>query len=219
MKEKIIETILKEKVIVIVRGLKDEDIIPFAEAVYKGGVRAMEITYNASDPSSDISTAANIKRLVDLFGDKMLIGAGTVIRERQVELTKDAGGTFIISPDANPNIIKKTCELGLVSIPGALTPTEVQAAHLAGADFVKLFPVSFFGPDYVKALKAPLSHIKLLAVGGVNENNIADYAKAGASGFGIGSNIVNKKLIEDGNFDGITKLADKFISSVKTVLD
>ena len=106
-----------------------------------------------------------------------------------------AGGRFIISPDTNVSVIQKTRELGLVSMTGALNPTEIQTAHLAGADFVKLFPVTSLGADYVKAVKAPLSHVKFLAVGGVNTENMSDYLKAGVCGFGLGSNIVDKKLI------------------------
>lgn len=214
-KSDVINKILEEKIIVIVRGLDDKDIIPFAEAVYEGGVRAIELTYNASKPEDDEKNAENIQKLVEYFGDKMLVGAGTVISEKHVELTAKAGGSFVISPDTNQKIIKKTCELGMVSIPGAFTPTEVQTAHMAGADFVKLFPISVFGPQYVKDLKAPLSHIRLLAVGGVNEDNIAEYSKAGAAGFGIGSNIVDKKLIEAGDFNGITELTKKFLSAIK----
>jgi len=214
LKSDVIEKILKEKIIVIVRGVGKNNILPFAKAVYEGGVRAIELTYDASNPEKDQENAENIKMLVDYFGDKMLIGAGTVIRENQVELTKKAGGSFIISPDTNENIIKKTCELNMVSIPGALTPTEIQTAHLAGADFVKLFPVSTFGAQYVKDVKVPLSHIRILAVGGINEKNISDYLAAGADGFGIGSNIVNKKLIETEDFNGITELTKKFLKAL-----
>ena len=213
-KNEIIQKILDEKVIVIVRGVDKKDIVPFAEAVYNGGVRAIELTYDASNPENDSKNAENIKMLVDAFGDKMLIGAGTVIREKQVELTKQAGGCFIISPDTNEKIIKKTCELDMVSIPGALTPTEIQNAHLAGADFVKLFPVSAFGTGYVKDIKAPLSHVRILAVGGVNENNINEYSLAGAVGFGVGSNIVNKEMIKKGDFKGITELTKRFLSAL-----
>ena len=131
----------------------------------------------------DVENAKNIEMLVKNFEGRMLIGAGTVIRENQVELTKSAGGKFIISPDTCQRVIEKTRELEMVSMPGALTPTEIQTAHSFGADFVKLFPVNMFGVEYVKAVKAPLSHIKLLAVGGIDENNIADYLAAGASGF------------------------------------
>ena len=100
-------------------------------------------------------------------------------------------------------------------MPGALTPTEIQAAHRAGADFVKLFPITSFGTGYVKAVKAPLSHIKLLAVGGVDENNMQDYLKAGVSGFGVGSNIIDKKMLETNAWAGITALAEKYVNALK----
>ncbi len=215
MREKIIETIEKEKIVVIVRGVEKEKLIPLAEAMYKGGIRLLEVTYSANKSVSDEETAENIKMLAEHFEGKMLIGAGTVLNEAQVELTKKAGGKFIISPDVNVNVIRKTRELEMVSMPGALTPTEIQRAHLAGADFVKLFPVTSLGCDYVKAVKAPLSHIKFLAVGGVDENNMADYLKAGVCGFGVGSNITNKKMIEENNLEGITALAEKYVSVVK----
>lgn len=214
MREKIIESIEKNKIIVIVRGVEREKLIPLAEAMYNGGIRLLEVAFSANGNVRDEETAGNIKMLTEHFGDRMYIGAGTVLSERQVELVKEAGGKFIISPDTNDAVIKKTRELGLVSMPGALTPTEIQAAHIAGADFVKLFPVSNFGADYVKAIKAPLSHIKLLAVGGINDENMAEYIKAGVSGFGIGSNITDKKLIAIGEFDKITALARKYVAAL-----
>ena len=215
MREKIIETVEKEKIIVIVRGVEKEKLLPLAEAMYKGGIRLLEITYSANGSVSDEETAENIKTLAKHFEGRMFIGAGTVLSEKQVELTKKAGGTFIISPDTNVDVIKKTRELGLVSMPGSLTPTEIQAAHLAGADFVKLFPVTSLGCEYVKAVKAPLSHIKLIAVGGVDENSMPDYLNVGVCGFGVSSNILNKKLIAENDFDDITALAEKYVSVVK----
>ena len=143
MREQVIKRVEEEKIIAIVRGVDKKDILNFAKAVYEGGIRLLEVTYNAADPSSDEETASKIKLLADEFEGKMLIGAGTVLNEKQVELTKNAGGKFIISPDTNEKVIKKTLELGLVSMPGAFTPTEAQFAHTLGADFVKIFPVKY----------------------------------------------------------------------------
>ena len=213
-RQAVIDDIIKEKIIVIVRGVESESLIPLAEAMYEGGVRAIEITYSMNGAVSDEETAENIRMLVSHFAGRMRVGAGTVLTEKQVELTAAAGGEFIISPDANPEVIRKTRELGLVSIPGALTPTEVMAAHRAGADFVKLFPITSMGPEYVKAVKAPLSAVRFLAVGGVNESNMQQYIKAGVSGFGIGSNVVNLKMVREGDFVGITELAKKFLSAL-----
>lgn len=210
MRKKIIETIEREKIITIVRGVESDKLIPLAEAMYDGGIRLLEITYSADGSTSNEETAKNIEMLSNHFEGKMFIGAGTVLTEKQVELTKKAGGKFIISPDTYENVIKKTREFDMISMPGALTPSDIQNAHRCGADFVKLFPITNMGVEYVKAIKAPLSHIKLLAVGGINENNITDYLKAGVCGFGIGSNIVNKKLIDAGDYTAITELAKKY---------
>lgn len=210
MKESIIKIIEEEKIITIVRGVAREKLIPLAQAMYDGGIRLIECTYDANAEISDEEIASNIEMLVNHFGDKMVVGAGTVLTEKQVELTKKAGGKFIISPDTNADVIKKTNELGLVSVPGALTPTEIAAASRFGADFVKVFPVGIIGSDYIKDVRAPLSNVRLLAVGGVDENNMNEFFEAGAYGIGIGSGIVKKELIASDDFDGITELAKKY---------
>lgn len=215
MRDKVIRAIENEKIIVIVRGVESEKLISLAEAMYEGGIRLLEITYSADGKISDEETAENIRRLGGHFDGRMYIGAGTVLTEKQVELTYKAGGKFIISPDCSSDVIRKTRELGLVSMPGALTPSEIQTAHKAGADFVKIFPITNMGVDYVKAVSAPLSHIKLLAVGGINENNIKDYLKAGVCGFGIGSNIIDKKALANNEYSKITELSEKYVSEVK----
>jgi len=215
MRNSVIETINNEKLVVIVRGIARDDLIPLAEAMYAGGVRLLEITYSANGSISDEETADSIRMLADNFKGRMLIGAGTVLTEKQVELTAKAGGEFIISPDTNPDVIKATRKLDLVSMPGALTPTEIMTAHNSGADFVKLFPIDNLGVGYVKAIKAPLSQINMLAVGGVSLDNISEYKKLGIAGFGIGSNIIDKKLIESKDFEGITELAKKYVKLIK----
>ena len=172
-RQSVIQKIEEEKIIVILRGYGYEDLYKTVGAMHEGGIRCCEVTYDSCGNIKDEQTAEHIARLCRDFPD-MLIGAGTVLTERQVELTAEAGGKYIISPDTNPDIIKKTVELGLVSIPGALTPSEATLAHRSGADFVKLFPNGEVRPTYLKALIAPLAHIKFLAVGGVNVTNIAE---------------------------------------------
>lgn len=214
MKE-VIQKIEREKLIVIIRGIEKEKLVPLSEAMYEGGIRLLEVTYSANGKVSDEQTADNIRMLVERFQDRMEIGAGTVLTEKQVELTYRSGGKFIISPDTCSTVIEKTKRLGMVSIPGALTPSEMQTAHRAGADFIKIFPITSLGASYVKAVKAPLSHLKMLAVGGVDEKNIAEYLKAGINGFGLGSNIIDKKKIAENDWLGITELAKKYVSLVK----
>ena len=209
--ERTVRFIEEHKIVVIVRGVPREDLIPLANAMYEGGIRLVECTYDATGKIPDETIAENIGILTREMEGKMAVGAGTVLTERQVELTKQAGGKFIISPDTNPEIIRKTKELGLVSIPGAMTPTEIASAHRAGADFVKLFPVDLCGGvKYLKTVATPLSHVKILAVNGITAENMTDYLAAGARGVGVGSGIVNKDLIRAGDFAAITALAKQY---------
>ena len=215
MRDYTIQKVLEEKAIAIVRGASVEDCLKVADALYEGGIRLMEITFNQKNPDSFKDTAAAIKGVAEKYEGKMLVGAGTVTTPELVEMAANAGAKYIISPDTNVEVIKKTRELGLVSMPGALTPTEVLQAHYAGADFVKLFPVGNLGASYIKALCAPISHVKMLGVGGVNEDNVAEFLKAGVYGVGVGGNLANKKWIEAGEFDKITATARKLVENIK----
>lgn len=214
MRYEVIEAVKREKLVVIVRGVAREDLIPLAEAMYAGGIRLLEVTFSQDGKVTDEETADRIAMLAKAMKGKMYVGAGTVTTEKQVELVKAAGGLFIISPDTYPEVIKKTRELDLVSMPGAFTPTEAMTAHRAGADFVKLFPLGELGPSYLKAVRAPLSGIDFLAVGGVDLNTIPALLKAGASGFGVGSNIVKNELIKEGKYGELTELAKAYVAAV-----
>lgn len=209
-KQTIINDVEQYKLIAILRGIPSDKLLQVALALYDGGIRLLEVTYSATGAVPDEETAANIKRLAEHFAGRMHIGAGTVLTTKQVRLTKEAGGTFIISPNVKREVIEETVKLGLVSMPGVFTPSEACDAVDFGADFVKLFPVNNMGSSYVKAIKAPLSHIKFLAVGGIDETNMQEYLDAGVSGFGIGSNITNKKMIDNNDWAGLTALAKKY---------
>lgn len=215
MKERIIELILKEKLIAIVRGIEADKCLMLADALYKGGFRLMEITFDQKKAESWATTADTISAIVEKYEGRMEVGAGTVVSTELVELAAKAGSKFIISPDVNLNVINRTNELGLVSIPGALTPTEIMSAYNAGADFVKLFPVADLGINYIKAVRAPVSHVPMLAVGGVNEKNLQSYLDVGILGAGIGGNLVNKAWIEAGAYEKITELARTMVEIAK----
>ncbi|MBQ4110882.1 MAG: bifunctional 4-hydroxy-2-oxoglutarate aldolase/2-dehydro-3-deoxy-phosphogluconate aldolase [Clostridia bacterium] len=212
---KTIDLISKEKIIVIIRGLSEENVLKTTQAMYEGGIRLVEVTFNQSKPAEE--TAKIIEKLAKEFDGKVSIGAGTVVTEEQLIAAANAGAKYIISPNTDIGIIRKTKELGLVSLPGSLTPTEIVNAHNAGADFVKIFPVSSMSSDYIKNISAPLNHIKFLAVGGVDINNMESFFRQGACGIGIGGNIVNKKLIEAGEFDKITALAKEYTEKIKAI--
>lgn len=214
MRDYIIEQIEKSKIIAIVRVIEKNKILNVAEALYEGGIRLMEITFNQKNPEKFPDTTEAIKTIAEEFEGRMLVGAGTVTTPELVEMAADAGAKYIISPDTNLDVIRRTLKYGLVSIPGAMTPTEIMAAHNAGADFVKLFPSGNLGVDYIKAIRAPISHIRLLAVGGINENNIRQFLDAGMCGAGIGSNLVNGRWIENAEYDKIANAAKMLVSAI-----
>ena len=216
MRDRVIKSILEEKIIAIVRGAEPEQCEAVAKALYTCGIRLMEITYDQKRPESWRATAETIGTLAREYEGKMFVGAGTVTCTELVELTAKAGGAFIISPDTDVEVIQKTRELGLVSMPGVLTPSEIKIAHNAGADFVKLFPAGSLGSGYLKAVKAPLSHIRLMAVGGVNEENAAEFLKAGAAGLGVGGNLAKKAWIEAGEYDKLTAAAKALVEAVRS---
>lgn len=215
MKNAIKHAIKENKLIAIVRGAEPETCSRIAQALFDGGFRLMEITYDQKKPETWEKTAQTIGAVAEAFAGKMYVGAGTVTCTELVELTHKYGGQFIISPDMNEAVIKRTCEYGMVSIPGALTPTEVMTAHRAGADFVKLFPAGALGVGYVKAVKAPISHVDVLVVGGVDESNAAAFLAAGAAGAGIGGNLVNAAWVKAGQYEKITETARRLVDAVR----
>lgn len=217
MEEKVIQAVREHKLIAIVRGVESEKCLRVAQALYDGGIRLMEITYDQKHPENWEQTARAIGAVAEAFDGRMYVGAGTVTNTELVELTAKHGGRFIISPDVNADVIRRTRELGMVSMPGALTPTEVMTAHAAGANFVKLFPAGNLGAGYLKAVKAPISHVELLVVGGIDEKNIGAFLAAGAAGAGIGGSLVNTARVENGEFDKITESARLLVKAVQEV--
>ncbi len=206
---KIINAIEKYKVFGIARGVPVEYFAEAMETLYQAGIRLIEVTFDRKN--GDQQTVECLKILQSEFADKLIYGVGTVTECAQVETARSLGCDFIVSPDCNPEVIRKTKEVEMISIPGAMTATEVVIANRAGADFVKLFPGGIFGPDYFKALSAPLSDIKFIAVGGVDTDNIPAFYKVGVVGFGIGSNLVNNQHIITQNFDALGNEAQKFV--------
>ncbi len=208
-REQILTDIHRYKLFGIVRGVPAECIAETMETLYEAGVRLVEVTFDRKNGPDN--TLAALKVLREQFADRLIFGAGTVTSEEDVAMAAKAGCQFIVSPDCNTDVIKATRAAGMVSIPAALSPTECLEADRAGADFVKLFPGGIFGPDYVKAVAAPLSDLNLLVVGGVNEHNMQAFYKAGAVGFGIGSSLVNNNMIINNQFDQLYKTAKGFV--------
>jgi 2-dehydro-3-deoxyphosphogluconate aldolase / (4S)-4-hydroxy-2-oxoglutarate aldolase len=200
--------ILEYKIVAILRGIKPGDVLPVANALHKGGIRLIEVTLNSED------AILGIELLNKALADSMVIGAGTVLSETDGRAAIQAGAKFLISPHTDAGVIRITKDQNLVSIPGAYTASEVVQANKYGADIIKIFPVS--SPDYLKSLLAPLNHIKMMAVGGVNLNNIRQYKEAGAVAFGIGSSLVNNaSVIDETYLKQLTEKARDYIQAIE----
>lgn len=204
------ELIKETKIIAIVRGIQSKDIVETARALKNGGIKCVEVTFSPKSEEQSVDTLKSISMIKETFGTEMAIGAGTVLTPENVYRAKEAGAEYIISPNSDEEVIQATKRLGLISIPGAMTPSEAVNAYNWGADIVKLFPAASLGISYIKALMGPLNHIPFTAVGGVDAGNIQEFLKIGCIGVGVGGNLVNKKLIEEGNFAEITKLAKEY---------
>ena len=215
MENKVVEWILKYQLVAISRGVKPELMVKTAKALYDGGVRSLEITFNQASDTCIQDTETSIKQVKQALGDKMCIGAVTVMTIEQAEAAYQAGADFALAPDTNIDVIKKIVKLGMAAVPGALTPTEIAAAYQAGASIVKLFPAGNMGLNYVKAIRGPINHVPLMAVGGVNVENIREFLDNGFTSVGIGSNIVKNSLIEAGKFDEITALAKAYTEQLE----
>lgn len=209
-----LEYVEQRKIVAIVRGLEPDYLLRLGHALEEGGIGLMEVTYDQRAPESWAATAKAIQAVEEEFGERLLVGAGTVITPEQVRLTYEAGGHYLVTPTTQPEIIRMGKDLGLGLFPGAFSATEILSAYEAGADAVKVFPASCVGPGYIKAIRGPLSHIPLMAVGGINEKNAADYLKAGCVGLGVGGNLVNKEWIRNGEWEKITALARAFMAAV-----
>ena len=215
MQEEIKKLVLENRIIAIIRGFAPDVCLKLAEAYQAGGIRLVEVTFNQKAPETWKDTAAAIKAIRERFAGEVRVGAGTVLTVDQLKMCEDAGGEYMITPNVNPDLIRRCVADGLVAMPGALTPSEAVAAWDAGASFVKIFPAGSLGPSYVKAVRAPLSHIPFLAVGGVGPDNVADFMKVGCVGAGVGGNLCNKDWIAAGEWDKISAVARTLVDNSK----
>ena len=213
--EKVISSVYEGKVVAILRGVQEDKLIPIAEALYEGGIRMIECTFDHGREDCIEANCRMISRLVEHFEGRIHVGAGTVLTTEEVDATVAAGGEFIISPNVDEAVIRHTREIGAVSMPGAMTPTEIVNAWKAGAHFVKVFPAGDLGVSYMKSVRAPLKHIPMLAVGGIMPENIPDFIRAGVCGFGVGSPLLPKGAVETGDYKAITERARQFVEAAK----
>jgi 2-dehydro-3-deoxyphosphogluconate aldolase/(4S)-4-hydroxy-2-oxoglutarate aldolase len=196
-------------VIAILRAASAQKLIQAAKALHAGGILAIEVTLTTPDALNVIADAHR-----ELPGE-ILFGAGSILDAESARAAILAGAGFIVSPSLNPHVIELCHRYSVPVFPGVFTPTEIVTAWEAGAEMLKICPASLGGPDYMKALKAPLPQVEMIPVGGIELNNTASYIKAGAVAVGVGSSLINDTILEQGDFTEITSRAKLFIQQVQ----
>jgi 2-dehydro-3-deoxyphosphogluconate aldolase / (4S)-4-hydroxy-2-oxoglutarate aldolase len=208
-KVKLLTKLLEGGVIAVIRQVPGDKMLQVAESLVAGGVTALEVTVDHPD------AFAAIRTLSSQLKDQAIVGAGTVLDSESARLAIQQGAEFIFSPSLHQDVIRTALRYGKVAVPGVMTPTEMITAMEWGADMVKIFPASGLGVKYVKDVKGPFPHIPVIPTGGVNLDNVASFVEAGVAAVGVGGNLVNLKLIEEGNFAEISSMARKYVTLVK----
>jgi len=208
-KVEILNIIRETGVIAIMRAQSSDQLITAADAIKLGGVRAIEVTMTTPGALSVIAEAK------ERYGSDVIFGAGTVLDPETGRAAILAGADFVVSPTLNLELVALCNRYSIPVAPGCYSPTEVLAGWQAGADFIKLFPASVGGPNLVKAILAPLPQVRIIPVGGVNLDTAADFIQKGAAALGVGSSLVNQKLLDEGNMDEMTRRAAAYIQEVK----
>ncbi len=207
-REKMLERVLDCGIVAVVRSQSGAQLVEGCRALADGGVTVAEITFTVPD-ALDV-----LKAVKKELGDRILLGAGTVLDTETARAAILAGAEYLVSPTLNIDVIKLTRRYGKLSMPGAFTPTEILAAHEAGADIVKIFPAEVVGPGFFKAIHGPLPQVRLMPTGGVDLTTAAALLKAGACCLGIGGQLVEPKAVAERNFDRVRDLARQYVAVV-----
>jgi 2-dehydro-3-deoxyphosphogluconate aldolase/(4S)-4-hydroxy-2-oxoglutarate aldolase len=203
------QRVLNSGIVGIIRAPDGEQLVDVAKALLAGGVDVLEVTFTVPKAHQVL------ERVADALGDKILLGAGTVLDTETCRTAILAGAEFIVSPGTNVDVIAMCKRYSKLALPGALTPTEVITAWQAGADFVKVFPCDVLGPSHLKALRGPLPQVRMIPTGGVTLETAADFLKAGASALGAGSALVEPKAVANRDFARIESLARQYVQIVQ----
>jgi len=201
-----IQELKHHRIVMIYRGLGPEDCLAFTEVLKEAGIHFFEVTLNSPD------AIESIKLLRTRLGSEVCIGAGTVLTAEQVKEVSEAGGTYIISPNLNEDVVKMTKKLGMYAIPGAFTPTEIVRAREVGADIVKVFPINAVGAEYIRQLRGPLDDIPIMSTGGIKLEMVEDLFKAGTDAIGMGVHLLGKEWVETKNWYELQVSANRFLS-------
>jgi len=208
-KDRMLSRIVGSGVVAVMRAPSGELLADVAEALLAGGVEAIEVTFTVP------RAHRVLEQVADRLGDRILLGAGTVLDSETARIALLAGAEFIVAPTVNLEVIRLCQRYDKVVMPGALTPTEVLLAWEAGADIVKVFPSELTGPGYLKALHGPLPQVRLMPTGGVNLQTAADFLRAGACALGVGGALVEAKAVAAGDMQRIQSLAQQYVQIVK----
>ncbi len=204
-----LQRVLDSGIVAVIRADSGETLADVAEALLAGGVEVMEVTFTVPDA---VEVIKEVKRRI---GDRILLGAGTVLDSETARTAILAGAEFIVSPSTDVKVIEMCKRYDKIVTPGVFTPTEVVTAWQAGADIVKVFPADIGGPSHLKALKGPLPQVKIMPTGGVDLTTAEDFLKAGACALGVGGALVEKDAVERGDMDRITSLAKQYVEIVR----
>jgi len=210
-KSEIIDLLKNPGVIAIIRTGKLTDVVPMLEALVQGGIVAIEITLTAANALDAIREGR------EKLGDRCLVGVGTVLDSKICGLAIEAGAEFIVSPVCRTELVNVAHGAGRPIMLGAYTPTEAQTAYEAGADFIKIFPSDTLGPLYIKALRAPLPHLRLVPTGGVRLDNVGEFLEAGCAAVGVGSSLVSADILRTANWPELSRRAEQFVKAAQTV--
>ena len=203
----LLDQLLATKIIAIIRLSESEPIFELANALHRGGVKAIEVTMGTPNALEQINKLSHIEGVIP--------GVGSVIDAKTAKAAIEAGAQFVVTPVSKPDIIKMTHQHDKPIFSGAMTPSEILQAYEWGADVVKLFPAANFGLSYLKAVKAPIPHIPIMPTGGITVENATEWIANGAVCLGIGTTLVNKKLIADRDFEAITIIAQAIRRAIK----
>ena len=200
-----LQRVLDQVIVAVIRAENGDLLVDVAESLLAGGVEVMEVTFTVP------RAVQVLEKVAEKLGDRILLGAGTVLDAETCRTALLAGAQFIVSPSLHLDVIEMCKRYGKVVMPGAMTPTEVVNAWQAGADIVKIFPSEITGPRYVKALHGPLPHVRLMPTGGVNLETAAEFLRCGACALGVGSSLVDPKLVAAGDLNRIENLARQYV--------
>jgi len=210
-REEIVTKIIELKAVAVIRMDDPSKLIKVAEAIYDGGVKAIEITMTVPNAIETIALASKE------IGDKVLIGVGSILNAQMAQKAIDAGAQYVVSPIFKREIIEQSHLNDIPAMPGTFTPTEVQSAYELGADIVKIFPADVLGMAFIKGIKAPMPHLKVMPTGGVSLTNAGEWLKAGACAVGVGSALIDKEAIRVDNYSKLSDNAKQIMESIKSV--